>query len=444
MSLFYSEVTREWIRKIYTLQNINNNFQLTKSSFLSLFLVVLCFLTPLMDHVAPLFTARIIAAVQLLFIFFYMFAYREIVAFKQFQTLRNVWYVFLLWLVFFMFSYFHVLVNGLQNQHAFMATQRYLFVIIHLIFLFVIVSFFQKVKCELTRYLSAIPISILVIVATFIAVIANSPNIQELDFISRPPFGTNIRYIGYTCTVGALISCYWLLKSKVNSLHFAIILMIGFINVTFLFWLGGRTAIGAVVVSLVIYVAFTFQSLQKKRIMLLLLILVIALLSAELLSVFSWNGLSRVSDKFAFVGNDINSLDQFSSGRIAIWQLALNAFIESPWLGLGPEGYYFIPDRTFGLHPHNIIIQFLVEWGIISTLAFLSLMIYIAFLATKFIWQNRRDLSDSFSVSFLTVLGLTVHSLTDGTYYHAQPLFYLNIGYSCLICSMQKNKDKAP
>ena len=52
-----------------------------------------------------------------------------------------------------------------------------------------------------------------------------------------------------------------------------------------------------------------------------------------------------------------------SSGRLAMWQEVLQLIAQHPLWGIGPMQYAALPNRVAG-GPHNIPLQFLLEWGI--------------------------------------------------------------------------------
>ncbi len=70
----------------------------------------------------------------------------------------------------------------------------------------------------------------------------------------------------------------------------------------------------------------------------------------------------------------LHRLDSGSSGRLHLWQVALDAFIKSPWLGIGPQHY--ITQGTGIGSPHNIILQWLSEWGGPAALLMIGLSVY--------------------------------------------------------------------
>lgn len=84
-------------------------------------------------------------------------------------------------------------------------------------------------------------------------------------------------------------------------------------------------------------------------------------------------------------------LSRFSdSGRLKIWNNALDLFKENPFLGAGPMHYADISNGYGVAHPHNFYLQVLSEWGIIS---FILLATVIIFIYSKWIGKcNKSEL----------------------------------------------------
>lgn len=61
------------------------------------------------------------------------------------------------------------------------------------------------------------------------------------------------------------------------------------------------------------------------------------------------------------------------SGRELIWGLAWRMFLEHPWLGVGPM-HFSAQINPVAAHPHQVVLQWLAEWGIFATLAACTLI----------------------------------------------------------------------
>lgn len=61
------------------------------------------------------------------------------------------------------------------------------------------------------------------------------------------------------------------------------------------------------------------------------------------------------------------------SARDVLWADAWSLFLQNPWLGAGPMHFSSLPD-VIAAHPHNVIMQWLAEWGLPATLCMISLI----------------------------------------------------------------------
>lgn len=76
-------------------------------------------------------------------------------------------------------------------------------------------------------------------------------------------------------------------------------------------------------------------------------------------------GISLISDNSRLIG--WNSATD-SSGRVMIWRASLHMIGEHPWLGSGAMHFAIAPGGPVA-HPHNLMLQLAVEWGIPLALA---------------------------------------------------------------------------
>lgn len=124
--------------------------------------------------------------------------------------------------------------------------------------------------------------------------------------------------------------------------------------------------------------------------------------------------------------SSINAIvDITTDGRLDLWLIALEYIKQNPLLGIGPLMYGETTATIFN-SPHNVILWFASEWGLISSTAIISLAIYLLFLYML----RLRDASLSIpahgnqpllQIVIAQVLGLsliagTIHSLVSGIY----------------------------
>ncbi|MCY4046187.1 MAG: O-antigen ligase family protein [Cellvibrionales bacterium] len=265
--------------------------------------------------------------------------------------------------------------------------------------------------------------------------------IDAKTWFESPPLGLHVRDQGnLACVIAVSMAAYWAVKPPTKIAQKIVLSTALCIGLSFVYWSGGRMAITATLITLLILSGFIFYTRQPHKYQWLLLIILsiaVSVLIAECLSVYPWNGIGRtlhdaqtVSTAAVDNANNAQMLNQVTTGRATMWKISLKAFSESPWLGLGPYGYFFIPEELFGDQPHNFIIQFLVEWGILGAVCLLLLLaacfVFILQRMTKAFQQQ--DACWVMAASVICVL--TLHGLTGGTYFMAQPLSFLAIAFS--------------
>ena len=145
----------------------------------------------------------------------------------------------------------------------------------------------------------------------------------------------------------------------------------------------------------------------------------------------------------------------YTFDRIELWKYGYIIFLESPYFGKGPGGFAvaayndFYAQKSYGdmlighsfthNHPHNFVIQFLVEWGVIGTLLIFILLITLSIKSLKhfFIYRDYHLL-----IPGMSIVGLTSHGLIDGTLFHATFTFYFVLFLSILCSEISKKTNK--
>ena len=97
-----------------------------------------------------------------------------------------------------------------------------------------------------------------------------------------------------------------------------------------------------------------------------------------------------------------------------------------------------------GDQPHNLVLQFVLEWGVVGSAIFLALLAYAFFrgLAAHIVRAGREvDLAALSAGS--VIVALTVHALVDGTYFHPQPSFYLALAFAVWTLPRRSEKGSA-
>ena len=154
-----------------------------------------------------------------------------------------------------------------------------------------------------------------------------------------------------------------------------------------------------------------------------------------------------------FIFRGIDSLT-YTKDRLDLWKYGYIIFLENPYFGKGPGGFAiaayndFVSNKSYGdlvinnsfthNHPHNFIIQFLVEWGIIGTLLIIILLTKMGISSLKYFFKYKKYY---LLISGLSIIGLILHGLIDGALYHAAFTFYfvLFLGILCSEISKKTN-----
>ena len=144
----------------------------------------------------------------------------------------------------------------------------------------------------------------------------------------------------------------------------------------------------------------------------------------------------------------------YTLDRINLWKYGYFIFLENPYFGKGPGGFAiaahndFFANKSYGdlvinknlnhNHPHNFIIQFLVEWGIIGTLLISVLLIKLSISSLKYFIKFKES---HLLISGLSIVGLTIHGLVDGALFHATFTFYFVLFISILCSEISKKHN---
>ena len=140
--------------------------------------------------------------------------------------------------------------------------------------------------------------------------------------------------------------------------------------------------------------------------------------------------------------------------RINLWKYGFIVFLENPYFGKGPGGFavaayndfyanksygnFIIDDSFTHNHPHNFILQFIIEWGVIGTLLIFILLIILGLNSLKYYFKLKKH---HLLISGLSLTSLTFHGLIDGALYHATFTFYFVLFLS-ILCAEISNKIK--
>ena len=103
-----------------------------------------------------------------------------------------------------------------------------------------------------------------------------------------------------------------------------------------------------------------------------------------------------------------------------MWRQTAAALLDRPWFGHGQGQFRYQVPAALGIynHPHNSMLQFAYDWGLVGVGA---LAAAITPLIQSFARKNGRDLRTALP-AVGGVSGLGIMSLVEGSFYHAFPL----------------------
>lgn len=385
--------------------------------------------------------AILIMELEYVVIVLYLLILREFPPFfRIIKENRLVSVVLFLWLLSITFSFFSWPLEPLQESAEYYVQRRYFQTITHVLFFIFIWDYFNRYRPPLKWLIYTIAASSLFVVGCFLKDWMSNADLVGDIWTAQPPLNSNINHTGYQVEAAIAFFLSTVIFNATINLKSTIKILVWIILWAFLFWLGGRgAAISIVGAMFAVWIALYFKKLNSKQFaFLMVFVLVIAIVFSEWLSVFPWNGiLSRM-----LVAMQADSIKELSNGRIIIWEATWETIKDNIFFGLGPQGYRFMPNHYFGVQPHNIFLQFLIEWGVVGTGLFLYLLTRTFIKGFKLQVLNNLDTYNIFAISAgAVILSLSAHALIDGTYYHPQPSVYLAIAFAIWIVPWHRQRE---
>lgn len=223
------------------------------------------------------------------------------------------------------------------------------------------------------------------------------------------PGFNNLRHTGYIFAPAIALGLGHLAAWPQKSPRVHIFLL--FINTTIMLWLGSRGPVLGIIFGFVVCVIF-FPEMRK---LLFWARSAIAIGSGTLASVIlpipdnaSFGAIQRFWSK--------GTGDQMTSGRFELWLESLELLSNKPLFGYGAHQYQFASDYAMGMlkHPHQSILQFFFDWGLVGGSMFLcmfAMLLFNAFFVSQCLPATKL-------VSALMVSTLIGFSFVDGVFFY--------------------------
>jgi len=218
----------------------------------------------------------------------------------------------------------------------------------------------------------------------------------------------------------------------------------------FIFWSGSRGPLVAIATSLVLLLVMRIDPAWKKCIALTLAAALLgAGLSTQLPNPNSAHGVERILRYSVMLDEKPESvplIDFITNGRARLWSRVAPQALLHPWFGHGPDGYLYSGARgTRTEQPHNLVLQFLFDWGLVGAASMLLVLVLVAVQQIRSVRTlSRRPGPDRDRAARLgalfALLSLAVLSLFDGSLHHPYPLSLAALSFA--ICA-QPPRDSA-
>jgi len=96
-----------------------------------------------------------------------------------------------------------------------------------------------------------------------------------------------------------------------------------------------------------------------------------------------------------------------SSQRVEIYLFSFNNWLDHLWLGIGPGTFNHVADEILVSHPHNIVWQWLYEWGLIGGLLLSAACLRLL----HTLWRHRLELD---AAMLAALAAFSINSLLSG------------------------------
>ena len=252
--------------------------------------------------------------------------------------------------------------------------------------------------------------------ALMFAVFVSIPHGSNFDWAYVGLGVSNLRQVGFYTAVGSLAALGCALQRRgPAALAFGVASALMF---ALAFWTGSRGAVLATLIAVILAWPL-FRWLRNGRAIAFTLLPLGAGAAASMILPIPQDtgllGMGRIARSVVAPG-----WLGASSGRFTMWHDAWRAFLHRPLLGYGDGQFGEVAPQvqeTY-LHPHNIILQLLVQWGAVGFLLCMTL----GLLLVRQCWRRSRRAGEAIAPAILVALGLLTYSLYDGTLFHTYPL----------------------
>ncbi len=228
------------------------------------------------------------------------------------------------------------------------------------------------------------------------------------------PLYIHPRLMGMHLAATSIAAVVWLhfspLKGKARLAQW----LVGIVSCAGMLWSGGRSPMLMLGTGLF----FLFWCTEKSQRKTLIIQSVFVLLAGAGLSIANGNDTMGLGFLNAVQRSyEVTNISQFTSTRSDFWAITWEYIKQSPILGHGPEAYRFIEPRLDGHQPHNWVLQWLLDAGVVGGILFATLVFRIVRNGFKAPAGPQQKWSRAAAAG---LIGGLAGGLFDGYFYHAQ------------------------
>ncbi|MBU2708668.1 O-antigen ligase family protein [Zooshikella marina] len=295
----------------------------------------------------------------------------------------------------------------------------------HAVFAFVLAQHLNKQQWD--KLITAIPFALVCTAIFYVYRWFTLEDPYTFNWINATPF-TNIRQLGYFCTVSAIISQFSYLLCK-NTSRKKLWFISCIVSVSFLIWTAGRGAFYSYLLTIILAIIILPNYRSK-------------ILTSTFISLLFGFLIAYMGTTDSTAGN-INHLSKMSIAvRIGMWIETLQSLSSFKTLlfGYGVNTYQVTCKNFVFMQPHNAIVQALHDWGTIGTVSFLSLIGYILINTLLKIYKKTIE-SHTQIIAFFAAVSLCLHSLNAGVFYHSYSILVFALCIAYLLPISLNNKQ---
>jgi len=247
----------------------------------------------------------------------------------------------------------------------------------------------------------------------------------------------NIRHAGFYVVVGAAMA-FGIAATETRPSRFWIAVAGATLCCAELFWSGSRAPLLALLASSLAG-ALLVPALRTLR---LPLALAVAYVGGAALSLIHTPPLGIYGLMRMLRSGGESSANAVSSGRVDLWGGSFRALLERPLFGHGEAQFITVVRESQGIyyHPHNALLQSLVQWGGVGTVSFVALA---AILWWRMMLGTRRAGARA-APAFVAINVFVIYAMFDGVMFFVYPMMILAFLFAAGLAAAEPASAPSP